>query len=493
MNKIITLCLALSFLFSYNMQAQLANGSTAPDFTAEDIDGNTWNLYELLEDGKSVVLDMSATWCGPCWDFHQSGALEDLYEERGPDGTDEIRVFMIEGDGDTNTNCLYGSAGCNDATWGDWVTGTTYPIIDNDGIADDYQVGAFPTSYVICADKIVTGWEGYAPGTTINNIINALDGCIVEFGVNNAQISNLLPPVACGADLTYTPEFDLFNVGSADLTSATFQLYLDGVATGDPHEWTGSLSTFSSDLISMDEISAPSTTGEISVSVLTVNGGDDDDAGNNDLSASVSQSSNNSTTEITITFNTDCWPGENTWTIRNVAGATVASGGPYTSATSEIVETISVPAEDCYSFEFVDDFGDGLHGAQWTDCGVDGSIEVVDDLGLVLYWYDGSYDVTSESSEVFSTVTPVSVDNPLDVKVTMTPNPTNGLVNIALGETLEGNTVAQIFSIDGKVLQTQELTQQTTTIDLSAYNNGVYLVRVVNDNNALTQRIALQK
>ena len=77
---------------------------------------------------KSIVLDISATWCPPCWTYHTSGVLEGLYADYGPDGTDQIRVFMVEADDATNLACLYGSAGCNNSTMGDWVTGTNYPI-----------------------------------------------------------------------------------------------------------------------------------------------------------------------------------------------------------------------------------------------------------------------------------------------------------------------------------------------------------------------------
>ena len=134
--------------------AQLPDGSTAPDFTVTDIDGNTHHLYEILESGKSVVLDFSAVWCSICWNYHNSHALNDFYMQYGPDGSNEAMVLFLESDLTTGVDAINGIGG---GTQGDWTDGTLYPIVDlpNHEIRTAYDVPGYPTIYKICPDKKV--------------------------------------------------------------------------------------------------------------------------------------------------------------------------------------------------------------------------------------------------------------------------------------------------------------------------------------------------
>ncbi len=151
MKRFFTLTFVLTFSLGI-LNAQLPDGSAAPDWVLTDIDGNTHHLYEYLDAGKTVFIDFFATWCGPCWNYHTSGAMEDLYDIYGPDGTDEVMVFAIEADASTPVSEIYNSS------LGDWSAGTPYPIIDDgDGsINNAYNISYFPTIYGICPNRAIT-------------------------------------------------------------------------------------------------------------------------------------------------------------------------------------------------------------------------------------------------------------------------------------------------------------------------------------------------
>ncbi len=162
-------------------------GATAPDFTVTDINGNSHNLYSYLNNNKVVLLDVSATWCGPCWNFHSAHYLEDLYAEFGPNGTNEVVVLFYEGDANTNAADLNGT-GSN--TQGDWVTGTPYPIVNESPVQLNLNIFAplgYPTINVICPSDKKIKWDLWdsQTSTTAQSLANmqakvqeVIDNCV---------------------------------------------------------------------------------------------------------------------------------------------------------------------------------------------------------------------------------------------------------------------------------------------------------------------------
>lgn len=60
-------------------EAQSENLRPAPDFTVRLTDGSTFTLSEAR--GKAVILNIWATWCGPC--CRELPAFQELYDEFG--------------------------------------------------------------------------------------------------------------------------------------------------------------------------------------------------------------------------------------------------------------------------------------------------------------------------------------------------------------------------------------------------------------------------
>lgn len=367
----------LCLLLALRLSAQLPNGSVAPDFEAADIKGQTWRLYDMLAQDKIVFLEISATWCPPCWSYHKSHALQNCYNVHGPNGDDRLRVLFVEGDEDTNLDCLYGLPGCNHVSPGDWVTGTPFPIIDNAAIADLYEVKYFPTVFIICPNKKVyeVGALSYA------EMWQQALTCPVANGSHNAGIFDYSPGSelreVCDT-LPLAPHFQLINLGSNPLTSASIDLKWNS-QTVQSIQWTGNLPLYGEAAIQFD-ILPVAQAGLLTTTVSGINGTTyEADTTNNVRTDHFTTAANFGSQEVLLRIRTDQYGAETYWELRDEQGKVLdfggnqavgpngggtyagSSGGPGAYGNFALIkDTLLLPAGGCYSLHFVDAYGDGI-------------------------------------------------------------------------------------------------------------------------------------
>ena len=389
--------------------AQLPDGSIAPDWTATDINGVEHNLYELLDDGKKVILQFSATWCGPCWSYHTNGVLEELYEDFGPAGTDELRIFFMEADDSTTDNDLNGTGS---ATQGDWVTGTSYPIIDDVGnIFDDYAGAYYPTIYTICPNRILTE-TGQVSAEEHAAIFQANECAAASVANDPALLGYTGGTTACPGE-PVNLSVDLMNLGVTNLQFCTIAV-MDGSTEVLSYDWSGDLSTYGIANVDLGTAVFDAST-SFSIEITS---SDDNDV-NNSSSGAV-ELAEESAMLVKVEIMTDNWPQEISWDISDDAGNVIESVAEGEVAGSEgdvFVWWVNVPEAGCYAFTTNDAYGDGLNGSQWGS--INGSCVVTswhdeNNLASVIYNYDGSYEYESEQAGLAADDLPFIVEDCTD-------------------------------------------------------------------------------
>ncbi|MDD2385585.1 MAG: redoxin domain-containing protein [Bacteroidales bacterium] len=179
---------------SYFMFAQ---PTEAEDFTVTDTEGVTYNLFEILDQGKYVYLDFWFSTCGGC-----QGAVpgvNDIYEGFGCNEFELIVLGIGSEDSDAIAEQFREDFGC------------VYPLVSGQGgsypVINYYGVEYYPEFIVISPDRSVS-WDGEAGDLHEISAIVALgpnqNACPDDWPVAAFTGAPLILPV--GSGVTYHDE-----------------------------------------------------------------------------------------------------------------------------------------------------------------------------------------------------------------------------------------------------------------------------------------------
>ena len=496
-------------LAGVSANAQLAPGSVAPNFTvtayqpwlstAGSASNGSFTLYDYLDQGYTVFLDVSATWCGPCWNYHINGALEDIYAAHGPSGapgvssttTDDVMVIWIEGDGQTADATMLDGSG----SIGNWIEPAAgnqiqFPMANPasalaNTINNDYAIAYFPTIYRICPNRIIEE-VGQLGASALYATVPACPPP-ASAPADVAALSYTGAAVHCEG--AYTPSVQIQNNGTSPLTSATVTITQGGttVSTG---TYSGSLSTYGVANVTCSPI-ANFTGGAI---VCTVTTAGDASAANNAMNTNVAAASNAVSQYITVNISTDYYASETSWAIKSSTGATVAQGGGnwadmttgQAGFTVQAPQLVTLNPSQCYTFEITDSYGDGICCAYG-----DGAYSLVDANGTTIA---SGGEFGEIDTRAFKTGA-LGMDELATIAMNVYPNPASSEVNVSF-EATNNDYAVSLMDLQGRVIAAKNMTNLngTQVVSFSTENvaKGSYIVTVTVDGLTTTKNVVIK-
>jgi thiol-disulfide isomerase/thioredoxin len=463
--------------------SQLASGTKlGSNIVATDINGKAVDIYADLAAGKSVVLDVFATWCGPCWGFHQTHYLKDLYEELGPDGTDQIRVYAIEADSRTPLNHLYQEvAGTSSvpSSLGDWTEDVPYSIVNSHEFNTALNIAYFPTLYIIRPDKTVLE--------------------VGEFRGNDAVWRKALLPKA-EKDLIFTTSLEdrtfcttsifaqkptIMNMGTTAINTVDLELKING---------TSKLATVNTPIpvFGTAEVTFGNTTITQSTVVEVIIDAVDDVADEVDpISKLTAQVLRPVVTEdvIVVKYVTDFYPGEISWKLKDNKNRILkeeaynpgpeAEGGGGDDANKEFTYEIPITKTDisCLTFALTDSYGDGTpyYGAGQPRPGV--AFYKKDGTTVLKPYFNSDANYTNSKNIVTAADFTSGLEDASFVEsFKIYPNPVSDFLNVDLK--IKEGTDYDVFVTDLMGKNVTVMSKNASFLNVASLNAGVYFLNV---------------
>lgn len=474
-----------NILFTTFLFISLSANSQNQSWNANAVNGQNYNIDSLVTTvGKTVLVDISAYWCQPCWDWHLQGIMEKIYKEFGPSGTNDVEIFFVDGDQGSSIACLQGA--CL-SSMGNWLASTPYPIIGPYGnghyVQTQYVMNAYPTLYMHC--------PGQSAGAMISRIDDFDDfleswhtACPAAFdhGSVDAMLFHNEEVEHCEGSQVYT---DLFNQGTDSLYAATITLKQNGSLL-DTKNWTGALAPFGHERVYFDNYIYTGTAGTFEKEVIVA--GDVNTLGNIETDSHI-PAPTAPNVNMTLELKTASGGFAVKWKLLDENNVVVGSN-PSTNYQSNMLYTYNwtLNTNTCYTFIVWDSiYGSGLC------CDVGQGYYKIRNTADTLdtFIFGGNFKTFSEQKK-FITPAIASVSSYSKQNVEVYPNPTTGIVNINLpGET---DAIVSVVNVLGEKVLCKLIDRNTdSSVDLSSLNDGYYWIQIATDDEMIIRPVTLSK
>lgn len=401
--------------------------------------------------------------------------VEVYYTGDSPVETNYLNVALIQnntkgpqtgGNQGSNYNHMHRLVSLVSGQWGEEITTTTagslvsktftyeVPVFYNNVFADidEFEIVAFVTE---SHQEIVSG--------------NGAEVTVIPSDYNNdlhlSQNGSILP--ICNDDVTAS--FILFNAGTDAITSSTISYSINGGAE-QSYEWTGDLEGNAYEVINIP-VSGFDILEENTIVASVV---DDENNDNNEASITFGKATE-AHSQATLEIKTDNWGNETSWNIKDSAGTTVFNGSGYGNNQTYNID-LTLPL-DCYVFTMNDTYGDG--GAKATLKNMNGDV----------VWTILGNSYGNVALENFSTDGTMAVNDIEANLVSVYPNPSDGIINVSSKS--QNNTI-EVFDITGKKVYSTQANSLLSTIDLSSYGKGVFVIKISDGKTVTTKKVILK-
>ncbi len=334
--------------------------------------------------------------------------------------------------------------------------------------------------------------------------------CLEQYSVSyqyDAGITEVISPEGnyCGGN--FVPEVVLRNFGEETLTSVKINYGWGGNTY--TYDWTGSLSNGQTAQVTLPQQSSASGNFTFMASTSNPNGQQDENSSNDSSTSAFNIDEDGEAVEFTLTL--DCFGSEVSWEIRNQETNSLEfSGSGYADNTSgEVIVSNFCISAGCYEFIIQDEYGDGMYGAQWQSCSINGDYKLEDKEGNILFQMTApNADFGAEAvhdfciNETPSTGDNDQGDNTASTKdfdpsknIVVFPNPSSGKFNLRIeGWNKEFNILVK--DVLGRTVIKPQTVQahsnQNVEIDLTPFNKGVYFIMLDGEELSFTRRVIVK-